>query len=513
MSIPRSIRSRILAAILLCATVVAAGVLYTRHLDAMPKTVHVVRTVRGFIPSRVVIKKGDSVVFSSQTGQPFWPGSDYDPTQVPYPDFDSKQPVAATSSWSFTFDQVGSWSYHDHLDPAVQGTIIVTGDLEESVEQCLKEHAGDTIEPECWSADITQTLESHGLDAAFDLVRQLYAQSPDFQRNCHDVMHILGADAYTSFENGATITDRPEVSYCGWGFYHGFIEAMLSQKGPNQYGDAIAYCARIRGDRGEWISGTGACYHGVGHAVFDSLDTSLYGSELRMSQAGIKVCESVFSDAQEQELCSSGVFNALANAMSARTYGLTFSDKDPIPVCRFMRKDYQPFCYIELGNGYIRDKHWDSAQSIRFIDSIPDEGERRSVIEGYMDAEIRIEIDTASVSDFASLCADFTGVADQESCVLGTMEGLRDAGDPGNEAPLQRRFCAALSGAELQAYCTTLVSSFTAPLPTTASSTASTRSSTWIMWEYRISLPPYRAPLPIKVKSPTFLSGPWTTSH
>lgn len=77
-------------------------------------------------PRDLSIKKCTKVIFKNVSSEPHWPASDIHPTHGIYPEFDPKQPAAAGSEWSFVFDRVGTWKYHDHLDPATRGVIEVS---------------------------------------------------------------------------------------------------------------------------------------------------------------------------------------------------------------------------------------------------------------------------------------------------------------------------------------------------------------------------------------------------
>jgi|SRR3989338_5781954 len=78
-----------------------------------------------FTPSQITINLGDTVKFTSNLNEPFWPASDLHPTHGIYPEFDPGEPVEAGSSWQFTFDKKGDWKFHDHLNPYFRGIIIV----------------------------------------------------------------------------------------------------------------------------------------------------------------------------------------------------------------------------------------------------------------------------------------------------------------------------------------------------------------------------------------------------
>ncbi len=78
-----------------------------------------------FDPPTLTIKVGDTVEFRNESGDDKWPASDNHPTHELYPGFDAKRPLLDGESYEFTFDRVGSWGYHDHLNPAIRGTIVV----------------------------------------------------------------------------------------------------------------------------------------------------------------------------------------------------------------------------------------------------------------------------------------------------------------------------------------------------------------------------------------------------
>ena len=86
----------------------------------------VVVSENGFSPSEITIKKGSVVTFVNKSKRSVWPASDPHPTHTDYSGFDPKKGIPSGDSWSFTFDQVGEWAYHDHLSPFRQGTVTVT---------------------------------------------------------------------------------------------------------------------------------------------------------------------------------------------------------------------------------------------------------------------------------------------------------------------------------------------------------------------------------------------------
>jgi plastocyanin len=82
-------------------------------------------TDNGFEPNTLTINAGETVKFENDSGDDAWIASNNHPTHLLYPGFDEKKPMVSGGSYSFTFTKVGSWGYHNHLEPTTQGTIVV----------------------------------------------------------------------------------------------------------------------------------------------------------------------------------------------------------------------------------------------------------------------------------------------------------------------------------------------------------------------------------------------------
>ncbi len=88
---------------------------------------------RGFEPTSLVISVGESVLFVNAGSKNAWPASNPHPAHSAYPErggcrsssFDACRGLAPGESWSFTFSEKGSWSFHNHLAPAQSGSIVV----------------------------------------------------------------------------------------------------------------------------------------------------------------------------------------------------------------------------------------------------------------------------------------------------------------------------------------------------------------------------------------------------
>jgi plastocyanin len=90
-------------------------------------------TASGFSPNTLIIKKGSVVTFKNASADSIRVASDPHPIHDAYPTrggcisstFDSCDNIPPGQSWSFQFDIVGTWGYHNHLNSTDTGTIVV----------------------------------------------------------------------------------------------------------------------------------------------------------------------------------------------------------------------------------------------------------------------------------------------------------------------------------------------------------------------------------------------------
>ncbi|MEK6907304.1 MAG: plastocyanin/azurin family copper-binding protein [Nanoarchaeota archaeon] len=97
------------------------------------KTLTVEITSEGFNPNPVTIAVGDTVTWVNKDTIEHWPASAMHPTHTVYPEsggcigskFDACKGLKLGESWSFTFNEKGTWNYHDHLVLGLYGKVIV----------------------------------------------------------------------------------------------------------------------------------------------------------------------------------------------------------------------------------------------------------------------------------------------------------------------------------------------------------------------------------------------------
>lgn len=100
----------------------------------------VIYSADGFSPKNVTVKKGVAVMWTNVSAGGLQVAADNHPAHAGYDgtartthcvegaptSFDQCVTGAAGSQWSFTFNKVGVWSYHNHVNAIFGGTVTVT---------------------------------------------------------------------------------------------------------------------------------------------------------------------------------------------------------------------------------------------------------------------------------------------------------------------------------------------------------------------------------------------------
>ena len=93
--------------------------------SVLEKTVTVSLTDSEYSPRSVTINVGDTVKFVNDSNGKMWTASGPHPYHTDYKGFDEKTAVNNGGTYSFQFLRAGHWSYHNHLNPAQNGTVVV----------------------------------------------------------------------------------------------------------------------------------------------------------------------------------------------------------------------------------------------------------------------------------------------------------------------------------------------------------------------------------------------------
>ncbi|MBI2013347.1 MAG: hypothetical protein HYS87_00725 [Candidatus Colwellbacteria bacterium] len=391
----------------------------------------------GFSPNELMIKLGESVTFVGKIDRAFWPASDMHPTHLKYPEFDPKEPLPPFGSWSFKFTQAGDWALHDHLAPYFTGVIHVKAESESSKSDPCAENSNSL---DCSEKLILSTIRAKGLEPAFDLLARIYDQNPEFPGSCHTVTHNMGIVAYKNFLKDKDAVITPKTAFCASGFYHGFMEALLT---ANR--DPIAakeFCAYI--DERLSVSAPDAalqCYHGIGHGAMDiAILSAVDKSEESLIEPALRLCEKT-SDSEEQLYrCSSGIFNGIANFYITGEHGLSANKKNPAWVCDKQPDTYKESCYGNMNSVMLWAAGNEFSDAIKFVENIKNDL--------YAIPSARYLAGLAALKfsnnyDQAITACRATQERLYKSCIEGFAHGFLEHGTPGLEYKDAFSFCKA----------------------------------------------------------------------
>ncbi len=286
----------------------------------------------------------------------------------------------------------------------------------------------------CYTDSINAVMRHRGLSAAFDVLAAAYAADADFAASCHGNTHDLGNAAYEQYHRTGMIELTPKASYCAYGFYHGFMEALLAQ--THDLDEARAFCA-FAGRQVPVPAGyaEGACYHGIGHGVTDGSVPSEWGNAEAMAAPGLALCSQVAPTDEWRRRCYSGVFNSLALLYRDPKYKLD-PRHDPFGICGLQAYDTleKEACYGEMNTLVVFMGHRNLAASLAYTRFIADAHYRSLATRSAADFYVKLSASGSahiSVADLA-MCQSL-GAPFEDDCIGGLTDGIWEFGQPGRQ--------------------------------------------------------------------------------
>lgn len=442
---------KILITFVMPVVIILGMVLTTRHFllknmltDAGP-TVTIELTEDGFRPSAISIKKGATVTFTTSRGKPFWPASDLHPTHTIYAAFDPKEPVQPDTNWSFKFEKAGEWKFHDHLFPYYRGTIRVTdGESARAIQSptmlvsdCDVLQEGQRLQ--CWDEAFRSILKNQGMATAFSVLADLYKTSPPFASQCHVITHTIGETAYHEFKEKGSFKVGLETSYCGFGFFHGFMESLFADgNGPELARQLCDYMD-------EQVAGSTnraglACFHGIGHGAADGSAANSWGDEQAFVQPALDLCDKIAVNYNEKFNCATGAFNSLSIAYISNQYGMRLNVKDPLWICRQQKQDeHKMGCYNDMMVAIVKLADHDIPKGASYLNNVEDSYAMSSV--RYVSAlTVKYRLQDTDYTDIIRDCRKAQKRL-QNDCISGFGSGLMEFGEPGIDYIKALAFC------------------------------------------------------------------------
>lgn len=395
-----------------------------------------------FSPAEVTIEMGGVVKFVNIGKKKSWPASDPHPTHYYYPatsagSFDSQKPILPGKSWSFVFTEPGTWRYHDHLNPSYKGVIIVLGSGNKKLTEADKK-CSDTDASKCFEELIRETLKKEGIEEAFAIFVDLFEKRQDLP-SCHWTAHFIGEEVYKLFKDNKDFPISPATSYCGYGFYHGFMAKLLIDNPDPTLG--LKFCEKVKikiGDLGE-----NNCIHGIGHGFTqeEPPDSEKIGNPNAMIAPALKVCEFLFGKTENKwEICATGAYSVVSLWSFENKYGLALDQNDPFAFCRTQTPRYQTACYEEFASKLDYLTNWNVSRLPTYLKGIEDEELRKRIVKRAAGVMMQRDFIKNDLSDYILGCRTLSGDLPLV-CIGGISWGLVMAGIPGKEEEKALQFC------------------------------------------------------------------------
>lgn len=301
--------------------------------------------------------------------------------------------------------------------------------LTDAIRSC--DGAGDRKQ-QCFHDLVMREAETKSVNSGFEAVARLYVHDAEFAEFCHGNVHELGKLAYERYTRSGDATISSYASFCGFGFFHGFLEALVAENGDLKA--AERFCESAEAELRHTLPGVSfACYHGIGHGVVDGSDPRLWGDAASFIREGLHLCNAISGIEERRERCASGVFNALAIAYRIPRYHIPSDPHDPYAICREQDTSYvREACYNQM-NLFVTKTTETFEEALQRAESTAESAYAAVAIEaiGAIAAKEGLALSGGALT-FLNTCAILAETL-RTACVNGLAMGFIEHGTPGKE--------------------------------------------------------------------------------
>lgn len=189
----------------------------------------------------------------------------------------------------------------------------------------------------CWQAYYGAVVAGQSPEAAFAIFKQDYQTNPYIKSNCHQIGHVIGRAAAKKYDT-LKETYAHGDNFCWSGYYHGAIETVAQQIGPDKILSQINVVCADFNKTEQYSFEHYNCVHGMGHGLMAVQNDQLF--------TALKSCDS-FEGSWQQSSCYGGVF--MENVMNEINPGETsayLKADDPLYPCTAVDNRYKEQCYL-----------------------------------------------------------------------------------------------------------------------------------------------------------------------
>ena len=310
------------------------------HGAGAPATWTVDYTPQGvFVPERLDIVTGDTVVFVNASDTYVWPASNIHPTHEILPSFDPRRALEPGESWSYTFNENGYWRYHNHIEASQTGLVVSSGGPETDLPPLDTTLTAITFEVPPPGAGGRQLMEDEAALEQFVAAYGPAAAAVELKavelatgRDCHDAAHKVGHFAYERFGAAAFALAGHD---CHAGALHGTIESLFRERGTSRLAQDVSVICAYDNSFLEH-----QCLHGVGHGL-------MAWTTYELPEA-LELCD-LMPTRQNRESCYGGVHmeNGVGGLSGLMGHTTEYLDpSDPHFPCNVLAEHHVPGCYF-----------------------------------------------------------------------------------------------------------------------------------------------------------------------
>ncbi len=303
------------------------------------------------------------------------------------------------------------------------------------IESCV----GKNINQEqCWQDTVKELLSKKGISKTFDYLEQMSQSDPKFAAACHGLAHEVGREAYQIYKHKKDGVFSAKAFYCGYGFYHGFMETLLID--TKDITKAKEYCMLAQKKlNGYTVDAVGACYHGIGHGlVGDVPSPNAWGKPQAVVQPGLDICSKIFTDKQDLFRCASGAFNALEIHEGSGLYGLKYDVNDVFSICKVQDEKFKKACYAQFVVPLLAIKKNNIKEAVDYIQTLSEKSYIPTTMESAVVEWARLY--PQDISGIINLCRTVEPQYHLH-CVRYASEGYLKYGIPGQEYLGSMKYC------------------------------------------------------------------------
>ena len=242
-------------------------------------------------------------------------------------------------------------------------TDVITEDNSRDVSTKCKNIETMSTKLQCWEVLFTNILEKKHTAEAFQLISDLSTTDATFSSNCHDFAHRIGEVSALTYIQQKNISFPEKASYCGYGFYHGFMGYLLKNKIPVK--NIALLCQQIK--KTQPLSVEDACYHGIGHGSFALSSSEIRNNPEKAIEKALQTCEEIEDTTLNVSRCASGIFMEVTSG----EYKVKLDQTHPLNLCYQQKERYQIHCFTQMNGALLAITNNNYIKAARYIEEIP----------------------------------------------------------------------------------------------------------------------------------------------